>query len=84
MQDEKPVELPGTNQGMYERRINKLQTISKNKNQEFYGAISTFKKRHQPGINTVKDENDDQLADSHDISNRYKNYFCQILNVYRM
>jgi hypothetical protein len=29
----------------------------------------------------VKDENCDLLADSHDILNRWKNYFSQVLNV---
>jgi hypothetical protein len=31
--------------------------------------------------NLVKDENGDLHADSHDISNRWKNYFSQLLNV---
>jgi hypothetical protein len=30
----------------------------------------------------VKDENGDILAESHDILNRWKNYFCQLLNVH--
>jgi hypothetical protein len=29
----------------------------------------------------VKDENGDLLADSHNILNRWKNYFSQLLNV---
>jgi hypothetical protein len=29
----------------------------------------------------VKDENDDLLADSHNILNRWKNHFSQLLNV---
>jgi hypothetical protein len=32
----------------------------------------------------VKDENGDLLADSHNISNRLKNSFCQLLNVHRI
>jgi hypothetical protein len=31
----------------------------------------------------VKDENGDLLADSHNILNRWKNYFSQLLNVHR-
>jgi hypothetical protein len=31
----------------------------------------------------VKDENDDLLTDSHNILNRWKNYFAQLLNVHR-
>jgi hypothetical protein len=30
----------------------------------------------------VKDENGDLLIDSHNILNRWKKYFCQLLNVY--
>jgi hypothetical protein len=32
----------------------------------------------------VKDERGDLLADSHEILNRWKNYFCQLLNVHRV
>jgi hypothetical protein len=32
----------------------------------------------------VKDENGDLLADSHNILNRWKNYFSQLLNVRRV
>jgi hypothetical protein len=32
----------------------------------------------------VKDENGDLLADSHNILNRWKNYFSQLLNVYNV
>jgi hypothetical protein len=32
--------------------------------------------------NLVKDENGELLADSHSILNRWKNYFCQLLNVH--
>jgi hypothetical protein len=32
----------------------------------------------------VKDENGDLLADSHNILNRRKNYFSQLLNVHRV
>jgi hypothetical protein len=34
--------------------------------------------------NLVKDENGDLLADSHNILNRWKNYFSQLLNVHRV
>jgi hypothetical protein len=34
-------------------------------------------------INLVKDENGDPLADSHNILNRWRNYFSQLLNVHR-
>jgi hypothetical protein len=32
----------------------------------------------------VKDENGDLLADSHNIVNKWKNYFSQLLNVHRV
>jgi hypothetical protein len=32
----------------------------------------------------VKDENGDLLADPHNILNRWKNYFSQLLNVHRV
>jgi hypothetical protein len=39
---------------------------------------------YQPSNNLVKDENGDLLADSHNILNRWKNYFSQLLNVHRV
>jgi hypothetical protein len=36
------------------------------------------------GSNLVKDENGDLLADPHNILNRWKNYFSQLLNVHRV
>jgi hypothetical protein len=30
----------------------------------------------------VKEENGDLLADSHSILNRWKNYFCQLVNIH--
>jgi hypothetical protein len=32
----------------------------------------------------AKDENSDRLADSHNILNRWKNYFSQLLNVHNV
>jgi hypothetical protein len=32
----------------------------------------------------VKDENGDLLADSHNILNKWKNYFSQLMNVHRV
>jgi hypothetical protein len=37
-----------------------------------------------PRTNSVKDENGDLLADSHNILNKEKNYFSLSLNVYRV
>jgi hypothetical protein len=35
-------------------------------------------------VNLVKDENGDLLADSHNILNRWKNSFSQLLNVHNV
>jgi hypothetical protein len=62
-------------------KINELETNSKNKNiRHLYRGINEFKKGYHPRTNMVKAENDDLLADSHSILNRWNNYFCQLLN----
>jgi hypothetical protein len=64
-------------------KLNELETNSKNKNiRDLYRGINEFRKGYQPKTNMVKDENGDLLADSHSILNRWKNYFCQLLNVH--
>jgi hypothetical protein len=64
-------------------KINELETNSKNKNiRDLYRGINKFKKGYQPRTNMVKAENGDLLADSHSILNRWKNYFCQLVNVH--
>jgi hypothetical protein len=64
-------------------KINELETNSKNKNiRDMYRDINEFKKGYQPRTNLVKDERGDLLADPRKILNRWKNYFCQLLNVY--
>jgi hypothetical protein len=45
--------------------------------------VNEFEYSSQYQSNLVKDENSDQLADSHNILNRWKNYFSQLLNVHR-
>ncbi|PNF23216.1 hypothetical protein B7P43_G02735 [Cryptotermes secundus] len=58
---------------------------SKNKNiRDLYRGINDFKRGYQPSSNLVKDENGDLLADSHNILNRWRNYFSQLLNVHRV
>jgi hypothetical protein len=32
----------------------------------------------------MKDENGNLFADSHNILNRWKNYFCELSNIYRI
>ncbi|PNF20840.1 hypothetical protein B7P43_G12066 [Cryptotermes secundus] len=65
-------------------RINELAMNSKNKNiRDLYKGINYFKRGYQRSSNLVKDENGDLLADSHNILNRWGNYFSQLLNVHR-
>jgi hypothetical protein len=66
-------------------KINELATNSKNKNiRDLYRGINKFKRGYQPSNNSVKEENGDLLADSHNILNRLKNYFSQLLNVHNV
>jgi hypothetical protein len=51
---------------------------------DLYRGINDFKKGYQPRSNLVKDENGDLLAECHNILNRWKNYFSQLLNVHRV
>jgi glucan phosphorylase len=63
-------------------KINELTMNSKNKNKnirEQYRGINEFKRG-----NLMMDENGDLLADSHNILNKRKNYFSQLLNVHRV
>jgi hypothetical protein len=57
-------------------KINELATKSKYKNiKDLYRGINEVKRGYQRRNNLVKDENGDLLADSHNILNRWKNYF---------
>jgi len=49
---------------------------------DLHRGINHFKKGYQPRTDLVKDKNGDLLADSHNILNRWKNYFCQLLNIH--
>jgi hypothetical protein len=48
---------------------------------DLYTGIYKLKRCYQPGSNFMKDENGDLLADSHNIFNRWKDYFSELLNV---
>ncbi|PNF32825.1 hypothetical protein B7P43_G04341 [Cryptotermes secundus] len=66
-------------------KIDELAMNSKNKNiTDLHRGINDFKRGYQPSSNLVKDENGDLLADSHNILNRWRNYFSQLLNVHRV
>jgi hypothetical protein len=73
-----------TNKREYPKNnINELETNCKNKNiRDLYRGINEFKKCYKPRTDMVKEENGDLLADSRSILNRWKNYFCQLLNVH--
>jgi hypothetical protein len=63
-------------------KINELTTNSKDKNiRDLCRGLNEFKRGYQPRSNLLKDEDGDLLADSHNILNRWKNYFSQLLNV---
>jgi hypothetical protein len=48
-----------------------------------YEGVNEFEKGYQL-INLIKDENGDLLADPHNILNRWKNYYSQLLNVHKV
>ena len=64
-------------------KIEELETNSKNNNiRDLYRGINDMKKGYQPRTRIVKDEKGDLVADSHIIMARWRNYFCQVLNVH--
>ncbi|PNF20265.1 hypothetical protein B7P43_G15396 [Cryptotermes secundus] len=66
-------------------KIGELAMNSKKKNiRDLYRGLNDLKRGYQLSSNLVKDENCDLLADSHNILNRWKNYFSQLLNVHRV
>jgi hypothetical protein len=66
-------------------KINELAINSKIKNiRDLYRGINELQRGYQPKNNLVKDGNGDLLADSHNIWNRRKNYFSQLLNVHNI
>jgi hypothetical protein len=72
-----PSEINGDNLNNT-RRETSSQQVSKNKNiRDLYRGIKDFKRGHQPRSNLVKDGNGDLLVDSHNIVNKWKNYYSQ-------
>jgi hypothetical protein len=71
--------------------MNKKRKYLKDKNNEFamnsnnkniiylYKRINKFKRNYQHTSNLVNDENGDLLAGSHNILNKWKNYYSQLL-----
>ena len=65
--------------------IDDLAMKSNNKHiTDLYSRMTDFERGYQSTSNIAKDENGDLLADSHNILNRWKNYFSQLLNVHRV
>jgi hypothetical protein len=63
-------------------KIADIELNSKNKNiRDMYKGKTEFKKGYRPKTNLVKDERGDLLGDPQNILTRWKNYFCQVLNV---
>jgi hypothetical protein len=59
-----------------------LKQTAKNRNiRDLYTSRNEFKTGYQSRTNLIKEEKDDQLADSHSVLNRWRNHFCQLLNV---
>jgi hypothetical protein len=64
----------------YEDKISELAMNSKNKNiRDRYREKINLRGGYQPRNNLVKDENGDLLANSHNILNRWKNYFFSVI-----
>jgi hypothetical protein len=62
-------------------KVNELETKSDSKNiRGLYRGRNESKKGYQPRTNLIEDENGDLFVDSHNILNRWKNYFSQLLN----
>ena len=57
-------------------KIEELETKSKIKNiRDLYSGINDFKKIYQPRANTVDEEKDDLVTDSHSILAWWRNHF---------
>jgi hypothetical protein len=57
--------------------------VFKNKNiRDLYGGINEFKKWYLLRIYIKKDENGNLLADPQNVSNRWNNFFSQVLNIH--
>jgi hypothetical protein len=82
----KPADISGIKKKEYLKdKINELATNSKNKyKKDMYRGIIGFQRGYQPRNNLVKDEYGDLLADYHNILNRWKSYFSQLLNVHNV
>jgi hypothetical protein len=58
------------------------QTVRTRTSESCIEKQNEFKRGYQIRNNLAKDENGDQLADSRNILNKWKNYYSQLLNVH--
>ena len=64
--------------------MSEIETSSKNKDiRDLYKGIKYFKKGYQARVNVIKNQNEELLADSNSILNRWKDYLSQLLNVHK-
>ena len=79
----KLADISGTKEKAYlKAKIEELETNNKIKNiMDLYRGISEFKKGYRPRTNIVKDEKGDLVRESHSVWTRWRNHFCQLLNV---
>lgn len=62
-------------------KVNELATHCKNKNiRDYCRGIREFKKGYQHRSNLVKNKNYDMAADFHNMLNKWKNCFSQLLH----
>jgi hypothetical protein len=81
----KPADISGKKREYLKDKINELAINNKYKNiRDLYRGINEFQWGYQTRSSLVKDENDDLLADSHNIFNRWKNCFSQLLYVHNV
>ena len=65
-------------------KLSEIDTNSKNKNiRDLYKGMKDFKKGYQARVTLIKNENEELLADSNSILNRWKDNFSQLLNVHK-
>jgi hypothetical protein len=63
-------------------KITEIDLNAKSKSiRDLYRGVTEFKNGYQSKTNLVKDERGDLLTDPQTILTRWKNYFCQLLNV---
>jgi hypothetical protein len=82
----KPAGVSGIKKREYLKdKINGLATDSKNKSiRGPYRRLNNFKRGYQPRSKVVKDKNGHQLADSHNILNRWRKTYSQLLKAHRV